>query len=272
MSRGFPHLGAGDEPDAGDDEQPELAFTDIHRDADDREGRPLLSAPARASARSDPRGEPARSQFFRAKRGPILPVIGLVGALATVAFFLWLGRDEGAPPSALPSEELAPVAAAPDFEVPLPEPLARPSAGTTGSASLATGSEPDPSVAPPTPGHSAAQASPAASPAQLAAIPAPAAARAGAPEKPTAVRNAFSVQLLAARSEADVGASWEKLRGAYPELLTSLTPSVARTERAPGDTFYRLRAGPLRDRASADALCKALSARQQSCFVVSPGS
>jgi hypothetical protein len=80
------------------------------------------------------------------------------------------------------------------------------------------------------------------------------------------------VQLLAARSEADVGASWERLRGAYPDLLASLTPSVARTERAPGDTFYRLRAGPLRDRASADALCKALSARQQSCFVVSPGS
>jgi hypothetical protein len=43
-------------------------------------------------------------------------------------------------------------------------------------------------------------------------------------------------------------------------------------DRAPGDTFYRLRAGPLRDRPSAEALCKALAARDQSCFVVSPGS
>jgi cell division septation protein DedD len=84
-------------------------------------------------------------------------------------------------------------------------------------------------------------------------------------------RDAFAVQLLAARSEADVGASWERLRGSYPDLLASLTPSVTRTSRAEG-TFFRLRAGPLRNRASADALCRALSQREQSCFVVSPGS
>jgi cell division septation protein DedD len=93
-----------------------------------------------------------------------------------------------------------------------------------------------------------------------------------APPPPAAARSAFAVQLLAARSEADVGASWDRLRDAHPDLLASLTPTVARTERQQGDTFYRLRAGPLRDRAAADALCKALSARQQSCFVVSPGS
>jgi hypothetical protein len=272
MSRGFPHLGIGDGPEAEDEEQPELAFTEIHREAEDREGPGAPRAPARASTRSDPRGEPARSQYFRAKRGPVLPVIGLVGAVATVAFFLWLGRDDGAPPASPPADELAPVAAAPDFEVPLPEALAQPPSAAPGSASLAAPSEPDPSVAPPTPEQRAAHASPAAAPEQLAAIPAPADARGQGPARPTGVRNAFSVQLLAARSEADVGASWERLRGAYPDLLAPLTPNVARTERAPGDTFYRLRAGPLRDRASADALCKALSERQQSCFVVSPGS
>jgi cell division septation protein DedD len=158
----------------------------------------------------------------------------------------------------MPPEELAPVAAAPDFEVPFPEALESPPFATSG---LAAPSEPDPAAAPPVASQPAAQATPSAAPAQVAAVP-----------KPAVARDAFAVQLLAARSEADVGASWEKLRGAYPDLLASLSPTVARIDRAPGDTFYRLRAGPLPDRSAADALCKALSARQQSCFVVSPGS
>jgi cell division septation protein DedD len=92
------------------------------------------------------------------------------------------------------------------------------------------------------------------------------------PAPAAAARSAYAEQLLAARSETQVGAAWEKLRSTYPDLLASLEPSVGRTSRSGGETFYRLRAGPLPDRAAADALCKALSARQQSCFVVSPGS
>ena len=157
----------------------------------------------------------------------------------------------------MPPEELAPVAAAPDFEVPFPEAIESP----LSTPGLAAPSEPDPSVAPPVPSKPGAQASSSAAPAQIAAAP-----------RAAVARDAFAVQLLAARSEADVGASWEKLRGAYPDLLASLSPTVARMDRAPGDTFYRLRAGPLPDRSAADALCKALSARKQSCFVVSPGS
>jgi hypothetical protein len=80
------------------------------------------------------------------------------------------------------------------------------------------------------------------------------------------------VQLLAARSQAQVGGAWQKLRGAHPDLLASLSPTVSATEIAGSGTYYRLRAGPLHDRAAADSLCKQLAARHQSCFVVAPGS
>ncbi len=243
-----------------DEEQPELAFSGISSEPEPSDPPEPRGTPPRLEGRPDRRGGPERSQFFRAKRGSVLPVIGLVGAVATVAFFLWIGRDEGEPTAAVPPEELAPVAAAaPDFEVPFPEAIESPSFATPG---LAAPSEPDPSVAPPpAPSEPGVRAPSTAPPAQVASAPGPAVSR-----------NGFAVQLLAARSEADVGASWEKLRGAYPDLLASLSPTVARLDRAPGDTFYRLRAGPLPDRSAADALCKALSARQQSCFVVSPGS
>jgi len=266
------------DPDAGDDGQPELGFSGIRREAEVREAPAAPSGPPRAAERSDRTGEPARSEFFRAKRGPVLPVIGLVGAVATVAFFLWLGLDEGPPPAAAPADGLAPVAAAPDFEVPFPE-VARDAPVVTPSPGSLAAAEPDPSAAPPAALQSGAAASALAAASQVAAQsePAPAIAKPAAAadrtvEAPAVVRNAFSVQLLAARSEVDVSSSWDKLRGAHPDLLASLSPTVARTERAPGDTFYRLRVGPLRDRSAADALCKALSARQQSCFVVSPGS
>jgi cell division septation protein DedD len=241
MSRVFPDL------DDARPDQSELAFPASRRD------RPPAGAPAE--------GEPARAEFFRAQRRPVLPLLGLFGAAATVAAFLWLGRDEVVPSPEVPGDGLAPVAAAPGFEAPLP--------GVEGlEAVTSTGSLAAPAVPEPEPGAAAAP---------MPAVPsvlddAPALEGPPAPGASAPAAKSFSVQLLAGRSEASVGSSWERLRGEYPELLSSLTPSVTRTSRPEGDTFYRLRAGPLRDRASADALCKALSARQQSCFVVSPGS
>jgi len=237
MSRLFPDL------DDANPEQPELGLPSSRREPAGR------TAPVE--------GEPARAEFFRAQRRPVLPLLGLFGAAATVAAFFWLAREEPVPTPPAVGDDLAPVAAAPGFEAPLPlagvpSPDASPS-----PSSLAA-------VAPPEPAPMPAVASVLDEPPALEGAPAPRAAARAA--------SAVSGQRLAARSETDVGSSWERLRGAYPDLLASLTPSVTRTSRAEGETFYRLRAGPLRDRASADALCKALSARQQSCFVVSPGS
>ncbi len=237
-------------------EFPEIPDRDEARPEQSELGLPA-GRPARASGAAPVVGEPARAEFFRAQRRPVLPLLGLVGAVATLAVFFWLGREDAVPTPAALGGDLAPVAAAPGLEPPSP------SAGS----SLET---------PPGPGSLAADAAPQPIPMPevpsvldgFGAAPPPEAAPVEAAPAP----GGFAVQLLAARSEGDVGASWERLRGSYPDLLASLTPRVTRTSRPEGDTFYRLRAGPLRDRASADALCRALSARQQSCFVVSPGS
>ena len=258
MSRVF-----SDFPDRDDDrpEQAELLLPAGRRE------------PAPAAARP---GEPARAEFFRAQRRPVLPLVGLVAALATVGFFLWLGRDDAGPAPEMAGGELAPVAAAPGPEPPLPATgTAQPDAPPALDAlAAATAPEPSPMPAVPSvldergsaPPVEAAPVAPAAATAATHARHAPARAAEAPP-----VTRAYAVQLLAARSEADVGRSWDRLRGSYPDLLASLTPSVTRTSRAEGE-FFRLRAGPLRDRASADKLCRALSQRQQSCFVVSPGS
>jgi cell division septation protein DedD len=236
-------------------------FSDFpDRDEGPEQSELLLPAGRREPASgAPPSGEPARAEFFRAQRRPVLPLLGLIAAVATVAFFFWLGRDDTAPAQALEGGELAPVAAAPGLEPPLPA-----------AAGL------DAEALPPDPGALGAAAAP--QPAPMPAVPSVLDAPAAAPP-PEAIpgegspgAGGFAVQLLAARSESDVGASWERLRGSYPDLLAALSPSVTRTSRAPGETFFRLRAGPLRDRASADALCRELSQRQQSCFVVSPGS
>jgi cell division septation protein DedD len=265
MSRVFPDL---DETGEERSEQREFALPPLEREP----AEPRREPPRTDGARG--RGEPARAEFFRAQRRPVLPLIGLIGAVVTVVIFLWMGRDEAVPPPEPPAREageLAPVASAPDFEVPFPEPGAASPGAAPSPTSLAAppAGEAIPGAAPGAPEPFPA-APPAPEPAaEIAAATPP---RAATPSPRPAARGAFSVQLLAAHSEADVGASWDRLRGAHPDLLASLTPTVARAERAQGDTFYRLRAGPLRDRAAADALCEALSARQQSCFVVSPGS
>jgi cell division septation protein DedD len=223
-------------------------------------------------------GEPPRSEFFRAQRGSLLPWLGLVGAAATVAAFLWWGSDD-APSRPAPGEEVASVDAAPHLELPLPAP------GDPFGDDARAGGPPvappllEPSSEAPAPDRPPDAAPSPQSPVPL--VPAPQAPVQAAPGpqagRPRAARAApgpgsFSVQLLAVRSESGAGGEWERLRGAHPDLLASLTPSVARAELGSGGTFYRLRAGPLRNRAEADALCAALAARQQPCFVVTPGS
>jgi len=275
-------------------------FRDPDDSAEDQSELSFAAGGSRSAARQ---ADPPRAEFFRAQKRPILPIVGLVGAVATVALFLWLGREE--PPQAEGAPEAAsPLAAGPPAE-PLPDsaaPMGAPAPGAVAMGAPAPGAgaaveapalqaaappaepdplAPDPSVLGPSAALPpvAAAGAPVAEPAPAAAAAEadrPAAARPAAPpaarKTASAGRGGYSVQLLAARSEAQVGGAWQKLRSAHPELLASLSPSVSATERAGSGTFYRLRAGPLQDRAAADALCRQLSARHQSCFVVSPGS
>jgi cell division septation protein DedD len=115
---------------------------------------------------------------------------------------------------------------------------------------------------PVTPPRTAAAPTPA--PAQTpAAAPAPAArtvtATAGGSAK---------IQLASLKDQAAATATWNALQKKFPAELGGLQPSYERVEIADKGTFIRLQAGPLKDRAEAQAACSALAAKNQGCIVV----
>lgn len=78
-----------------------------------------------------------------------------------------------------------------------------------------------------------------------------------------------AVQLGAYGSEQSAQTAWRAIRGRFLGELRDLSPEYVPVQS--GDrTLYRLRVGMLPDRASADAVCIALRAQQQACFVVNP--
>lgn len=105
-------------------------------------------------------------------------------------------------------------------------------------------------------------------PEQQAAAPAEPAATAPAPT--TDMSRSFRVQLAALRAESGARSEWERLRNAHRELLGDMRSHVVRSDLGERGVFYRLQAGPLDSRESAERLCAALRDRQIGCFVVAP--
>ncbi|MDX2224221.1 MAG: SPOR domain-containing protein [Rhodospirillaceae bacterium] len=81
---------------------------------------------------------------------------------------------------------------------------------------------------------------------------------------------AFLVQLAAARSEDAAMSEWTRLSGKHKDLLGALSPTVERADLGERGVFFRLKAGPLADRAQADTLCAAIKAQNEACLVVKP--
>jgi cell division septation protein DedD len=93
-----------------------------------------------------------------------------------------------------------------------------------------------------------------------AAVKAPAAAPSGD----------YRIQLSSVRSEADADKEAERLSRLHKELLGDLTIAQVRADLGERGTYYRLRAGPLKDRNAAVALCQELATRNQGCIVIAP--
>lgn len=70
------------------------------------------------------------------------------------------------------------------------------------------------------------------------------------------------------KDQAAATATWNALQKKFPAELGGLQPSYERVEIADKGTFIRLQAGPLKDRAEAQAACSALAAKNQGCIVV----
>lgn len=132
----------------------------------------------------------------------------------------------------------------------------------TGGREAATGpiaaAPSKPAASPSTP----APAAPAEPPVQVAAAP--------VAVPPAAMAGSFQIQLASARSEQGAMAEWNRIVGKNKDALAGLTPNVARVDLGDKGVFFRLRAGPLADRAAADALCGTLGAQNVGCIVVRP--
>lgn len=85
-----------------------------------------------------------------------------------------------------------------------------------------------------------------------------------------AVAGGYLVQFASLRDKKLVAGEWARLRRAFPDLLAGkkLVPQAA--DLGSRGVFHRVRAGYFADRASAAALCRATTARNQACIVVKP--
>jgi cell division septation protein DedD len=91
------------------------------------------------------------------------------------------------------------------------------------------------------------------------------------PEIKTAALGVFRIQLASYREAAAATQGWHRLSKAHSELLGDLSPAVIRVDLgADKGIYYRLLAGPLTDKATADTLCQRLKAKKVGCLVVKP--
>ncbi len=80
----------------------------------------------------------------------------------------------------------------------------------------------------------------------------------------------FQIQLVSVPTEEAANSEWKRISGKHQDLFASLTPSVTKADLGEKGIYYRLRAGPLADKAAADQLCAALAADRVGCIVVKP--
>ncbi|MHA1597488.1 MAG: tetratricopeptide repeat protein [Alphaproteobacteria bacterium] len=74
-----------------------------------------------------------------------------------------------------------------------------------------------------------------------------------------------ALHLASYRSLKDAERGWSQLRRAHKSELAGLESEISKVNLGPKGTFYRLKAGPLADKAEAVSLCKKLKRKRQFC-------
>ncbi|MFC3051310.1 SPOR domain-containing protein [Kordiimonas pumila] len=94
--------------------------------------------------------------------------------------------------------------------------------------------------------------------------------KAAAPKpKPAASKPTYRIQLGAYGSEETAEKAWRAIKNKFSAQLNDKAPSYEKVSS--GDrTLYRLRVGPIENRAAADQVCLSLRAGEQACIVVNP--
>ncbi|MSO93258.1 MAG: tetratricopeptide repeat protein [Rhodospirillales bacterium] len=102
-------------------------------------------------------------------------------------------------------------------------------------------------------------------PPPIAKAPAPLAPAAGKEAQPKAKGPQAAVHIASFRSQKEAERGWAQLKRAHKELLGNLDSEISKIELGSKGTFYRLKAGPLPDKAMAADVCNKLKARRQFC-------
>ncbi len=75
-----------------------------------------------------------------------------------------------------------------------------------------------------------------------------------------------AVHLASYRTRKAANRGWSQLRRAHKSLLSELSSEITRVNLGPTKgIFFRLKAGPLKDKAAAADMCRKLKSRRQFC-------
>jgi cell division septation protein DedD len=149
-------------------------------------------------------------------------------------------------------------------------PPVAPAAGATAapvttSTAAAPPAAPAPVAAPTPPSASSTTQQQAAAPA--AATPAPAAPAVSAQP---AAGGKWKIQLASVKSEQAARQEWGRMQKTHPDMLGDMKLTVQRADLKDKGVYFRIQAGPLPDRTTAEDVCAELKAAKQPCLVVKP--
>jgi len=134
----------------------------------------------------------------------------------------------------------------------------------------APAAEPVPSVAipPAAPAVATAGQAPAVTPAAAPAAPTVPVPATGSASQPAIQAGAFLIQLASLTSVEAAEQTWSRLQRQHAGLLGDMAVNIQKAEIDGKGTYFRVQAGPLPNRATADDMCAQLKAAQQDCIVV----
>ena len=131
-----------------------------------------------------------------------------------------------------------------------------------------------PAPAPVAPPPVAAAEPVAADPQPVAAIPAPAAkpkpvVAAAAPEAQAAKPSKYVIQVGSKQNQTEALATFADIQQKYPTLVANYRPMVQKADLGAKGVWYRLRIGPIPDKAAASKLCTQLKSQgMPECLVM----
>lgn len=89
----------------------------------------------------------------------------------------------------------------------------------------------------------------------------------GLPDSKGVVRQPLRLQLAAVRTQSDAQAEWQRLQGKFISLR-EYALDVRPLDKPAGAYRYRVLAGPMPDRATANQVCQSLKTSKQACSIV----